>query len=196
MEGSHTSLADRFRAALDACDQAYVRGDSTPVAHPARQAVRFCDQPPLLPAVAPQTAAPQPPPPPQAQKTSVLHTIAVVTGVILLAIGAWFIRKKLIVPMLYGPEPEKTPPPSVDAAPRSILRRPERPRPQDPPPLPQRRVRLAPAPPPLPERPSMQRDGSQKMDAAREGAARRFQAAKTAEADAVLDEEDPNFTVI
>lgn len=112
--GPELTLAERFRTALDACDRAYARGDATPVvteAHPRLE-------PPssFPPATVPQlsSAGPAPPPvgtivlapaPPSSSRT--LRTIAIVAGVIVLAIGAWFIRKRLVEPLFYGRKGEE-----------------------------------------------------------------------------------------
>lgn len=128
------TLAERFNAALEACDQAYTRADATPVVAQAMMTLPVTSPAPPLhapassafpgappphggvqaPAVAPPACAALavapppgalPPPVSEAgpgQKSSILRTLAIFAGVIILGIGAWFIRQKLIVPMLYG----------------------------------------------------------------------------------------------
>ena len=105
------TLAERFRTALDACDRAYARGDATPVVTEVRPRLEQVSQP-LIYAAPPmlQPAAlvsPQAPTtivavPPPANSGSTLRTIAIVAGVVVLAIGAWFVRKRLIEPVFYG----------------------------------------------------------------------------------------------
>lgn len=123
--GTELTLAERFRSALDACDQAYARGDATPVVTEARPRLEPSHPPPPLPTApllqqancqqaSSATALVAPPPPTQSGST--LRTIAIVAGVIVLAIGAWFVRKRLVEPMFYGrrgaaPEREDAPPP-------------------------------------------------------------------------------------
>jgi len=103
------TLAERFRTALDACDRAYVRGDATPVILEARprpevrfEAPQLASAPQLLPA--PQVVALSDAPAAIVPKSGpgVLRTIAIVAGVIVLALGAWFVRKRLVEPLFYG----------------------------------------------------------------------------------------------
>ena len=212
---TQTTLADRFRAALDACDQAYVRGDATPVAQAplpppslAHGVAAVSFQPPLVPTglAQPPAAAASLGQPVAKPSSSVFHTLAVVAGVVLLAIGAWFIRQKLVIPMLYGKS--KDPAPASDvfdpqlsptsqrqaSTLRPILRRASSAvQPSQLTPGPKRRVRLVEPAPSKPVPP-------QKLAAARAAAARLADApplaAPPAEAESFFDEDDPNFTML
>jgi len=62
----------------------------------------YAQAPPQLAATAPQQAGVLAVVAPPTQSGSTLRTVAIVAGVIVLAIGAWFIRKKLVEPLFYG----------------------------------------------------------------------------------------------
>jgi len=82
---------------------------------------RFAPAPPAAPPAAPSAAPPAAPlAAPLAAPSSALRTAAIVAGVILLALGGWFVRQRFIVPLLYGKPEEDEPPPA--RAPRVQLR--------------------------------------------------------------------------
>lgn len=115
------SLAERFRLALDFCDAAGARAEATPVISELRpKQVSFCEPPTASPTAsrpsAPQWAAqpPQAPPnayvarPPDAPSAEevastskgggTLKAVAIVAGVLLLALGGWFVRRRFLEP--------------------------------------------------------------------------------------------------
>ena len=121
--GPTSSLADRFKQALDFCDAAGARAEQTPVAtDPRPRQVSFADfsQPPLVQPsgqalfAAPQIGHPQRTSqeygggggdtPEALQLTAkgngggTLKTISIVVGVLLLAAAAWFVRHRFIEP--------------------------------------------------------------------------------------------------
>jgi len=120
-QASSMSLAERFRLALDFCDAAGARAEATPVISELRpKQVSFSELPTASRPSAPQWAAQPPVPPPQAPPNayvarppeapsaedrvstsnggSTLRAVAIVAGVLLLALGGWFVRQRFIEP--------------------------------------------------------------------------------------------------
>ena len=118
------SLADRFKQALDSCDQSYAQTDQTPVVKEFRPRVTFSE--PTLPWSPPQTlqvaSAPLPQQPvADASCGSTLRAISIVVGVLLLAAAGWFVRKRIVEPFFQRrgvdePDDEQLPLPPRRAA--------------------------------------------------------------------------------